>query len=416
MRNRLRLFFPFAALPAFACRRRAGEERAGTVVFRNQPMWADPKPFLDFVDRFETESGLEVRMEAVPSESGVAHQFFLTALEGGDTSFDVLLVDVVWAPELARGGWIADLSEWFPPERLSAEFLPGPAEAVVSGGRTWAVPWFADTGLLYRRSDLVPEAPRTYAELRAEALAHRELQGFTWQGKQYEGLVCNAFEAIWGHGGRTMDESGRVLLDTPEARDALAWMRSLLADGVSPRSVASSGEEESRRVFHAGRAVFHRNWPYAWSRANAADSPIKGKVAVSPLPTLTGEPGWGCLGGWQLAVNANVAPARREAAARLIAHLTSDDGTFLLAAKYAQLPARRATYDDPRLAEASPFIASLKEAILRARPRPVTPYYNLLADSLQSELSAAITGLRSPAEALRRAQQQVDRIIGAVPS
>ena len=414
MRNRLRLAFPLLAFPALACRRRErAKEAAGRLVWRNQPMWSNPKPFYDFVDRFEAESGLEVRMENVPSESDVAHQFFLTALEGGDTSFDLLLVDVVWAPELAKGGWIADLSEWFPPERIRAEFLPGPAEAVVWEGRTYAVPWFADVGILYRRTDLVPEAPRTYDELRRSALAHPALAGYVWQGKQYEGLVCNAFEVIWGHGGRTMDESGRVLLDTPEAREALAWMRALIVDGISPRSVASSAEEESRRVFHSGRAVFHRNWPYAWSRANAPDSPIRGRAGHSPLPTVTGEPGWGCLGGWQLAVNANVPAARRAAAAKFIAHLTSDEGTFLLAEKFTQLPPRKAVYEDPRLAREAPFVASMKDAIERARPRPVTPYYNLIADSLQSELSAAITGIRTPAEALRRAQQQVDRIIGA---
>lgn len=405
----MRLLFPLLAMPALACRREREDANPKRIVWRNQPMWADPAPFHAFVGEFERDAGLEVRLEAIPSESGVAHQFFLTALEGGDTSFDVLLVDVVWAPELARGGWIADLSEWFPPEKIRAEFLPGPAEAVVVGDRTFAVPWFADVGIMYRRTDLAPEAPRTFAQLREMATGH-DIAGYTWQGKQYEGLVCNAFEVIWGHGGRTMDERGRVLLDTPEARDALTWMRSLIEDGISPQSVASSREEESRRVFHAGRSVFHRNWPYAWSRANHADSPIRGKVAVSPLPTLTGEPGSGCLGGWQLAVNANVSPARREAAARFIAHLTSDAGTFLLASKFSQLPPRRAVYDDPQLAIDAPFIASLREAIFRARPRPVTPYYNLLADALQSELSAAVSGLRKPADALRRAQRQIDRI------
>ena len=48
----------------------------------------------------------------------------------------------------------------------------------------------------------------------------------------------------------------------------------------------------------------------------------------------------------------------------------------------------------------------------RARPRPVTPYYMLAADSLQGELSAAVSGLRPPAEALGRAQAQVDAIAG----
>jgi multiple sugar transport system substrate-binding protein len=40
----------------------------------------------------------------------------------------------------------------------------------------------------------------------------------------------------------------------------------------------------------------------------------------------------------------------------------------------------------------------------------VTPYYNLLSDVLQSEFSAAISGVRSSESALRRAQSQIDRL------
>ena len=45
----------------------------------------------------------------------------------------------------------------------------------------------------------------------------------------------------------------------------------------------------------------------------------------------------------------------------------------------------------------------------------MTPYYPLISDTLQAELSAAITGIRAPAEALRRAQAQIDHLTGAGP-
>ena len=44
--------------------------------------------------------------------------------------------------------------------------------------------------------------------------------------------------------------------------------------------------------------------------------------------------------------------------------------------------------------------------------RPITPYYMMLSDVLQGEFSAAITGVRTPAEALARAQSLVDRLTG----
>jgi multiple sugar transport system substrate-binding protein len=388
------------------------------LVFKYQPL-GDPEAFRQLLADFERKNpDIALKTEALPNASDVAHQFFLTSLEGGADDFDVLVVDVVWVPEFARAGWIADISDAFPPERLREEFLPGPVEAVVVGGRTYAVPWYVDVGVLYYRTDLVPRAPTTYAELRQfakDAMAKDPLlQGYVWQGRQYEGLNCNAFEAIWGHGGRVMDAQGRLELDTEPAREGLAYLRGLIASGISPPGVTSAGEEEARRVFQSGRAVFMRNWPYAWEEAQKPDSPIRGKVGITSLPTLTGEKGQGTLGGWQLAVNANVTEARKQAAKRFIAHLTSPEANVRMAMNYGRNPPRPSVYQDPRLVQRVPFIANLLSMVEHAKPRPVTPYYNLLADVLQSEFSAAIAGIRSPEESLKRAQRQVDILTGQV--
>jgi multiple sugar transport system substrate-binding protein len=330
--------------------------------------------------------------------------------------FDVLLVDVIWVAELARAGWIADLSLAFPPEHVRREFLPGPASVVVVEGGTFGVPWYMDVGVFYRRTDLVPVAPRTYDELVAVASREargRQMRGYLWQGLQGESLVCDVLEAIWGHGG--LPPSPDVIdLDTPAARDALGYLRGLLTSGVSPPSVTSMAEEESRRVFQSGAAVFMRNWPYAFAVAEQRGSPVRGRVALSPLPTVGGEPGHGALGGFQLALNASTPAWKVEAAHALIAHLTSVDANVVLALSYGRLPARRAAYDDPRVVAAAPTIAGLLPVALRALPRPVTPYYPMIADTLAAEFSAAITGVRSPAEALQRAQALADHLIREV--
>jgi len=66
--------------------------------------------------------------------------------------------------------------------------------------------------------------------------------------------------------------------------------------------------------------------------------------------------------------------------------------------------------------ERVPFIASLLGMVEHARPRPVTPYYNMLSDVLQSEFSAAVAGLRSPEEVLEQVQRQVDYLSGSEPT
>jgi len=385
-----------------------------TVVFRHQPLWADPAAFHAFLERFERENqDVQVRAETLPNGSDIAREMFVAALEGGADDFDVFAIDVIWAPEFARAGWLADLSAAFPPQRLARDFLPAAAQAATLEGHTFAVPWFVDVGLLYYRTDLVPRPPRTYAELRQLAFAamkqHPGLSGFLWQGRQYEGLNCNFFEAAWGHGAE-VERKGRIALDTAAAQAGLRWLRETIAGGLSPRSVLSSAEEETRRSFQDGRAVFLRNWPYVWAQVQSEDSPVRGKVGFAPLPTEGGQPGAGALGGWLLAVNARVPEARRRAAGRLIAYLTSQEAETALAVDYSRLPARRAVYDEARLRERAPFIAALLPLALAARPRPVTPWYALASDDMQGELSAAVAGLRPPEEALSRAQRFVDHL------
>jgi multiple sugar transport system substrate-binding protein len=387
------------------------------LVFVHQPLWGPPAAFDALLDSFRKENPeVALQTQQLPNDSDVSHQFFLTALEGGSSEIDLLVADVVWVPEFVRAGWISDLSAEFAPSVLADELLPAAADAVTLEGKTWAIPWYVDVGLLFYRSDLVPEAPRTWAQLerfaRAAMKRDPQLQGYLWQGRQYEGLVCNVYEAIWGFGGESL-QGGTLALDTAPAVDALAWLRHLIASGISPSSVTSAAEEQARLQFQAGRAVFMRNWPYAFAQMQKPGSPIRGKVGISPLPTQTGEPGWGTLGGWQLAVNAHASPERRAAAIRLIRILTSPAANLTFAIAYGRNPPRRLTYSDPALMREAPEIAQLLPIVERARPRPLTPYYGMLSDILQGEFSAAISGIRSPKAALQRAQAQADRLTGA---
>lgn len=417
-RLRRRRFLQLALLAPLACH--GSNERSRSVRgkirlrFKHQPLGSNPAPLRELIASYaQTHPEVDVVSEALPNASDVAHQYFLTALEGGAGHFDVFVVDLIWTPEFARAGWIADLSPAFPSEVIRRDFLPGLADSAVIEGRTFAVPWYVDAGLLYYRRDLVPGAPRSYEELEQftfQALrANPHLQGYLWQGRQYEGLVCNVLEAIWGHGGSVWSD-GRLRLETPQGRAALAYLRSLLTKRISPASVRSASEEDSRRAFQDGGGVFMRNWPYAWGEVQRENSAVRDKVGVASLPTVRGEPGHGTLGGWHLALNARSPERNRPAAIQFIEHLTSSESNLAIALAYGRNPPRREIYRDPRLAKAAPSIPALLSILETARPRPATPYYNLLSDVLQSEFSAAIAGIRTPEAALRNAQSHLDRI------
>ncbi|MBI2393997.1 MAG: ABC transporter substrate-binding protein [Deltaproteobacteria bacterium] len=392
-----------AALALSACRgrRRLREERS--LVLLHQPLWGDVAPFGALLDEFR-RAHPDVRLvaRAVPSASDVLHQYLLTTLEGGG-EVDVFVADAIWVPEFARTGWIADVSAEFPERELRRDFVGAAADTVLFDGRTWALPWWTDVGVLYTRTD-VTDPPHTFDGLVAAARRSR-VGGYVFQGRQYEGLVCNAYEVIWGFGGATMD-GARIVVDTKEAREALSFLASLVRDGVSPRAVTSAGEEECRRTFESGRAALMRNWPYAW--AELQRTPLRGRVAMTAVPSRDGSAGHGCLGGWQLAMSARVPAWKRPFATALMRHLSSHAAQETLARVYGRPPSRRALYENPAL----PTLALLAPIIEHARPRPVSPWYPRVSDVLQGELSAIVSGIRAPHEALSRAQRQIDRLAG----
>lgn len=255
--------------------------------------------------------------------------------------------------------------------------------------------------------------PQTWEQLAhiAAAIKRREpgMYGFVWQGKQYEGLVCNALEYIWSAGGDVFND-GRVVLDSPANRRALGFMQALVhGDGVSPELVMTATEEPSRRIFGSGKAVFLRNWPYAWTLFERPGSPVRDRVGITVLPHFPGYASAATLGGWQLGVNRN--SRHPEAATAFVQFMTSSAAQKELALAYGLNPSRRLLYDDPELIAAQPHLAQLRMIFDHARPRPVTPQYVRISQVLQSEFSAVVVGLKKPKDALAAAQRQVEAIV-----
>ena len=169
---------------------------------------------------------MTVRSEELTWTSDEQHQFYVINLEGATPTFDVLMLDVIWVPEFAQAGWLLDLSPWVTREELAPHF-PAAVAAATWGDRVWGVPWNMNVGVLYYRADLLAKyglaPPRTWEALveQAELIRARErdpkLDGVLWQGKQYEGLVCNVVEQFWASGTALFGDDGRVLPDLERA-------------------------------------------------------------------------------------------------------------------------------------------------------------------------------------------------------
>lgn len=364
------------------------------------------------VARFErAHPELRVELRPTPDAADQRHQLYVQWLNAGLDDPDVLQLDVIWTPEFAGARWIRPLDEW---ATGVDDFLPASVEANRLGGRLYALPWFADVGMLYWRTDLLDAPPRSFEELtslaRAALEAGRVGAGFVWQGARYEGLVTVFVEYLGGFGGAILTEDGQVALDSPEALRALEAMREQIRSGVVPTEVLGWQEEQVRFAFQSGRALFMRNWPYAVPLlGDPEQSRVAGSFAVAPMPASGGRP-TATLGGSQLAINARSDVP--EAAWQLIEYLTQPAQMVERARRLGQLPTRRSLYEGDRLEGALPVpVDQARRLVEGAAARPVTPVYTELSSGLQVWLHRALSGQESPERALQQAAAQARTLL-----
>jgi multiple sugar transport system substrate-binding protein len=343
---------------------------------------------------------------------------FVTWLSSRSEEVDVLNLDVIWTPEFAAAGWILPLDDFLAEGSLDwADFLPAGLACSRYRGKLFALPWYVDAGLLYYRRDLYDALglppPRTFADLhKVRALKDKFglPYGFLFPGQTYEGLVCVVLEFLWSNGGEVFDGQGRLVLDSPPNRQALALLVDLIyRQHVSPLAVATFLEEDCRYAFQEGYAALMRNWPYAYALMEQPGSPVKGKFAL--LPPLHGpkERPVAVLGGGALAVNA--LSRHPQEAMQLLRFLLKPENLRDRALALGMLPPLKSLYADPALTAKFPFLKSLKEVLFTARPRPITPLYSLISDILRLHFSRALTQQEPPEEALRRGQAEIAALL-----
>jgi multiple sugar transport system substrate-binding protein len=405
------------------CAERGDEREPVTLVFKHAKILGPADPVPDLLREFEQRHpGVSVKAESLSWNSDDQHQFFVINLEGRGAAFDVMMLDVVWVAEFARAGWLLDLSPWVSEGELAPHF-PSTIEPATWNGGVWALPWLMNVGVLYYRADLLARhglaPPRTWEELVAQIgrirAAERDprLDGVVWQGRQYEGLTVNALEAIWANGARVLGDDGSALPDPEPTAGALGFMRHLVTSGASPSWVTAADEELSRRHFGDGRAIFLRNWPYAMDLFRQDGSPVRGKVAIAPLPGRAGRAeGVGSSGGAHLGVDRRT--RHPELAAALVRFLAGAAAQKTMSERGALNPTRMALYHDPDVVRAHPDFPVIHDLMLRARPRPVTPYYLMLSTTLQPEFSAALVGVKTPREAVRHARRRLAYLLEGV--
>jgi ABC-type glycerol-3-phosphate transport system substrate-binding protein len=270
---------------------------------------------------FEFSTGIEVEFQV---ESYLQLQQSLLGKTRSSRP-DIVQVDIPWLPELAKQGFLLDLTKRIEasPDSIR-DFLPGILDTYARiGDRFYALPFLSGAQLLFYRRDLFEDelvrlefrekfhtelrAPQSWPEYNGVArFFSRSFNssspiafGTTLGARSPSSAVCEFLPRQWGFGGETFNADGEVVLDSPENRWALEnYKESFLY--ASPGSAEHWWDDQFKEFANGEAAMMILFVAHAAELMNRTKSKIVGRIGYAGVPG-----GRSLLGGWSLGITSS---------------------------------------------------------------------------------------------------------------
>jgi sorbitol/mannitol transport system substrate-binding protein len=381
----------------------------------------------------EANPDIELRFVTLSENQARAKITASTAMGGGE--FDVVMISNYETPQWAENGWLVNLSEYArkTPGYDENDFFPSLRESLSYDGDMYAVPFYGESSFLMYRKDLLEQAgitmPRTptwqqVADAAAK-LDSPDMVGICLRGKPGWGEVLAPLDTVINtFGGRWFDENWNAQLTSPEVQRAVQFYVDTVTKYGEP-GAAASGFSECATQFGQGRTAM---WYDATSAVSVLEDPasstVVGKVGYAMAPMVE-KPNSGWLYTWALGIPQS--SDKKDSAWKFISWMTDKNYIKLVGEElgWARVPpgSRLSTYEIPEYKEASQaFGQATLDSIGGAdplnptvQPVPYTgiqflaiPEFQDLGTRVSQQISAAIAGQKTVAEALEQSQQYAE--------
>jgi len=301
-------------------------------------------------------------------------------------------------------------------------FYPAFMENSQTGGKTWGIPFQRSTIVLYYNKEAFKEAgldpnrpPSTWQEMAdyATKLTKRDASGNVTQwGVQIpsSGFPYWLFQALAIENGvNLMNAAGtEVYYDKPEVIAALQyWVDLVNKQKVHPPGIVEWGTTP--------KDFFERKVAMMWTTTgNLTNVRQNAKfdfgVAMLPANKQRGSP----TGGGNFYVFKKTTPAQREAAFKFIKWVTTPARAAQWCIDTGYVAVRADAWDTPAMKQyvaGFPAAAVARDQLPFAKAELSTHDNQRVTKALNDGLQAALTGAKTPEQAMKDAQREADRLL-----
>ncbi len=290
-----------------------------------------------------------------------------------------------------------------------------------SGGKTWGVPFQRSTVVLYYNKELFKAAgldpnkpPATWAEMldAAKKLTVKDASGKVTQwGVQIpsSGFPYWLFQGLAIQNGVAManDTGNAVKFDDPGTIEALTYWTELVKAGVHPPGIVEWGTTP-KDFFEKKVAMM---WTTTGNLTNVrSNAKFDFGVAMLPAGKKRGSP----TGGGNFYIFKKATPAQQEAAFKLAKWMTQPERAAKWSIDTGYVAISEAAYNTAALkkygAEFPPALVA-RDQLPHALAEFSTHDNQRVTKALNDGLQAALTGTKTPAQAMKDAQAEADRLL-----
>jgi multiple sugar transport system substrate-binding protein len=306
-----------------------GKQPPITVLIASTPWYP---AYEKVVGLYEQQTGNKLKLDVVPF--GGLLEKARNAVRGGQSPYDLMMLDTQWTIEFYEGGFVTPLkdidSSFDLPKEVMSYGDSGWWNAqkrwrTSDGGKLMAYTVLGNVQLLYYRADVFKEKglspPKTWDDVMANCTKLTDAPksyGFVARGEKGNGIRYDWMSVMLAHQATVVKDPAAgdytVTINSPQAKAALDQYVDLLKK-CGPANYGSLGQGDVIQLLATGKAAQGDVVTAAFaSFEDPSKSAVVGKLETVPLPSGVGGAHGAVIGNWNAVVPKNASDAQKKAA------------------------------------------------------------------------------------------------------
>lgn len=355
---------------------------------------------------------VNVKIEALPYDQ--MRDRIVSSFLASKPTYDLIIVDNPWMFDFVEGKFLEPLDKRIAASKgYDLKDFSAPLRNIATvKGKTYGVPFYNYGLAMVYRKDLYKQAglkpPATLDQLKASAskLNSGGRSGIAMQPQKGYKIFEEWANYLFAAGGSIQDSSGKVTLDSPEARKALQTYIDIYRKDA-PKNSLNWAFDEAIRSVSADKSAQLISYNWTLPTLNK-EGKLKNQFDIARVPG-----GKAVLGAWYWGLPAN--SANKDAAWSFANWITGKQREKQRVIK-GGAPVRNSALDDPQVWQkgfGKHYYETVKGILGDSAPLANGPHAEEMINVVGEQLNAAVAGQKSVDEAIstaaKKAQTTLDK-------